>query len=271
MTHPFDAALALTPIAKDRQRGETSPYFGNFNGQFGGGTAAILLKAIMNRPDVAGAPVSLTVNFTAAVKPGPYEISVRPVRIGRTLQHWAAEMSQGETIAAAALATFGQRASAWVHAPLAPPEAPSPEEVALTDSAGSPGWSGHYDFRFMEGSLAGLRGAPPLSEPGSARSLLWLRHAVPRPLDFPGLACASDAFFVRLIQVRNTFPAMGTVSITTQFHADEAMLAAQGDAAMLCRVDSRIFRGNFHDQTAELWSRDGRLLATSHQMVWYAE
>jgi len=76
---------------------------------------------------------------------------------------------------------------------------------------------------------------------------------------------------VRLIQVRNTFPPMGTVSLTTQFHADDAMLAAHGDAAVLCDVNSRVFRANFHDQTAEMWSTDRKLLATSHQMVWYAE
>lgn len=81
----------------------------------------------------------------------------------------------------------------------------------------------------------------------------------------------SDAFFVRMIQVRNTFPAMGTVSLTTQFHADAAMLGAQGDQALLCDVDARVFLGNFHDQSAHMWSSDGRLLATSHQMVWYAE
>jgi acyl-CoA thioesterase len=98
-----------------------------------------------------------------------------------------------------------------------------------------------------------------------------LRYSAPRALDCPGLMCMSDAFFVRMIQVRNTFPAMGTVSISTYFHCDAAALAAQGDDYLLCNVDSRVFRDTFHDQSAELWSRDGVLLANTHQIVWYAE
>jgi acyl-CoA thioesterase len=64
---------------------------------------------------------------------------------------------------------------------------------------------------------------------------------------------------------------MGTVSITTYFHCDAAALEAQGDRHLLCHVDSRVFRDTFHDQSAELWSRDGVLLANTHQVVWYAE
>lgn len=269
--HAFDRALVLTPISGGRLRGETVAEYGNFTGQFGGITAATMLKAARDQGAAAGAPVSLTVNYTAAVKPGSFEIAVRAIRLGRTLQHWGLDMMQGDVVVATALVTLGQRDASWSHAPHRPPEAPTPDAVPVLDSSEWRGWARQYDFRFIEGSTAHLRNQPPLSSPGDARSLLWLRHVDPRPLDFPGLACMSDAFFVRMIQVRNTFPAMGTVSLTTQFHADDAMLAAQGDRALLCAVDSRAFRTHFHDQSAELWSADGELLATSHQMVWYAE
>lgn len=270
-TQAFDRALAFSKIADGRLRGETVPEYGNFTGQFGGITAATLLKAALDEGRAEGAPVSLTVNYTAAVKPGPFEIAVRAIRLGRTLQHWGLDMMQGDTVAATALVTLGQRGESWSHAPLKAPEAPKPDTVTALDTSEWRGWATQYDFRFIEGSTAHLRDKPPLASPGDARSLLWLRHKHLRPLDFPGLACMSDAFFVRMIQVRNTFPAMGTVSLTTQFHADAATLAAQGDRAVLCAVDSRVFRNHFHDQSADLWSADGVLLATSHQMVWYAE
>lgn len=268
--HAFDEAMTLERVGAGCQRGTTSPAYGNFNGQFGGATAALLLKAVMNQEGVAGALVSLTANFTAAVKQGPFEITTRAVRTGRTLQHWATEMMQGDTVVASGLVTFGQRVSAWEHAPLKAPAAPAPETLKRFDTGTTPGWTGQYDMRFVQGSIEALRGKPPLETPGDARSLVWLRH-IGRPLDFPALACMSDAFLVRLIQVRNTFPPMGTVSLTTQFHVDDATLAANGDASVLCDVNSRVFRANFHDQTAEMWSEGGKLLATSHQMVWYAE
>lgn len=269
--HVFDRALLLRPLDDGSLAGETIPEYGNFAGQFGGITAATLLKAALDQDRAQGTPVSLTVNYTAAIKPGTFQLVPRAIRLGRTLQHWGIDLMQGDVVAATALVTLGNRNAGWTHAPHVPPAAPSPEDVAPLDVKDWKGWSKQYEFRFIKGAIEHLRGKPPLEAPGDASSLLWLRHIDPRPLDFPGLACMSDAFFVRMIQVRNTFPAMGTVSLTTQFHADAAMLAAQGEQPLLCHVDSRVFRGNFHDQSAELWSRDGDLLATSHQIVWYAE
>ncbi len=269
--HPFDRAVRVIPLSDARFRGETLPEYSNFAGQFGGITAATLLKAALDQPAARGTPVSLTVNYTAAVQPSAFELTVRAIRLGRTLQHWAIEMTQGAIVVASAIAALGQRAESWAHAPLAPPQAPPPDTILPLETAGARGWVQQYDFRFIKGSIAALHDQPPLSAPGDAQSLLWIRHTYPRLLDFPGLACLSDAFFVRMIQVRNTFPAMATVSLTTHFHADQALLDSQGDQALLCAVDSRVFRGHFHDQTADLWSSDGHLLATSHQMVWFAQ
>lgn len=270
-THPFDRALDLKVVGEDRLRGETISEYGNFTGQFGGISAATLLKATLAQKAASGSPVSLTVNYAAAVKPGPFDIVVRAIRLGRTLQHWGIDMVQGETVVTTAIAALGHRDVSWAHEPLKAPAAPPPESVSPLDTAEWRGWARQYDFRFIEGSIATLRNQPPLSSPGDARSLLWIRHAEPRPLDFAGLACFSDAFFMRMFQVRNTFPSMATVSLTTHFHADQSMLDAHGDQPLLCAVDTRVFRNHFHDQSADLWSRDGRLLATSHQMVWYAE
>jgi acyl-CoA thioesterase len=268
--HAFDRALALMPGKNGRLRGETIPEYDNFAGQFGGITAATLLRAVLIQEDAVGSPVSLTVNYSAAIRPGAFEIDVRAIRLGRTLQHWALDLIQGEVVAATALVALGRRGDSWSHAPLRTPLAPAPETIVALDTRDWRGWSRQYEFRMIEGSIAHLKGQPPLETPGDTRSLLWLSHRAPRPLDFPGLACMSDAFFVRLIQVRNMFPAMGTVSLTTQFHADATILAAQGERPLLCAAYARVFRNHFHDQSAELWSADGLLLATSHQIVWYA-
>jgi acyl-CoA thioesterase len=40
---------------------------------------------------------------------------------------------------------------------------------------------------------------------------------------------------------------------------------------VLGTADARIFDRGYHDQSAELWSKDGRLLATSHQLVYYRD
>jgi acyl-CoA thioesterase len=269
--HAFDAALALAPSGPMKWSGHTHPAYSNFNGQFGGITAATLLRAILASAEGRAGPVSVTVNYCAAMVQGPFEVATREIRRGRTLQHWSADLVQNGKVCATALVALAQRARSWSHAPLTPPSAPPPDQIPEMRKGDWKGWIGQYEMRMQEGSIEPLRGQPPLSQPGSARSLLWLRHAEPRPLDFEGLMCMSDAFFVRMIQVRNTFPPMGTVSISTYFHCDAAALARQGDDYLLCNVDSRVFRDTFHDQSAELWSRDGVLLANTHQIVWYAE
>ena len=269
--HDFDAAVALASAGPGAWTGHTHPAYANFNGQFGGITAATLLRAILDTAAGAAVPVSVTVNYCAAMAQGPFSIAVREIRRGRTLQHWSADLAQGDKVCATALAALALRKESWSHAPLSAPPAPPPDQVPNLNMGDWKGWVGQYEMRFVDGSTEHLRGQPPLPEPASARSLLWLRHSVPRALDFPGLMCMSDAFFVRMIQVRNTFPAMGTVSISTYFHCDAQSLARQGSDYLLCSVDSRVFRDTFHDQSAELWSRDGVLLANTHQIVWYAE
>ena len=51
--------------------------------------------------------------------------------------------------------------------------------------------------------------------------------------------------------------------------ADEEALARQGDRPLLTASDARVFRHGFNDQSTELWSDDGQLLAMSHQVVWF--
>jgi DNA-binding FadR family transcriptional regulator len=69
-SHPFDQALKLQALAPDRYAGRTSEAYWNMVGPFGGCTAATVLAAILQHPDRLGAPLSVTVNFAAALAQG---------------------------------------------------------------------------------------------------------------------------------------------------------------------------------------------------------
>ena len=62
---------------------------------------------------------------------------------------------------------------------------------------------------------------------------------------------------------------IGTVSITTYFHADAGTSPRSAHAPLLGVADASVFDKGYFDQKAELWSRAGRLLATSHQIVYF--
>lgn len=267
--HPFDAAIALEPCGEGRFRGHTSTVYWNMAGPFGGVTAALMLRAVLSHPLARGRPVALTVNYCGAVAEGAFEIEVRLVRDGRSTQHWQVEMRQGERgVATTASVVTGPTRETWTHATASMPSVPPPEAVAPMDLTGRTGWTCAYDMRFVEGEPA-WAGRHEIPRP--SRAVLWMRDATPRPLDYPALAALSDAFFIKVLQVRGDVPPVATVSMSTYFLADEAEITRQGARHVLGVSDGRAFRHGFNDQAGELWSADGDLLAVTSQVVWFKE
>jgi len=266
--HPLDGATQLERLSADRLAGRTSPLYANLGGPFGGWTAAILMRAVLDDPRRQGAPVALTVNYCAAIADGGFEISCRERRTGKSTQHWSLELTQGERVAATASVVCGARRAVWTHHPATPPVIPPPENLPMFDAGGRSAWVEQYEFRFERGVIAfGGRGSKELQAPDS---LLWMRDRPERPLDFVSLAALSDAFFIRAFVVRDQLVPVGTITLTTHFHTDEAGLATQGSHYLLGYATAHTFSGGFADQAAQLWGKNG-LLATSTQVVWYRE
>lgn len=267
--HPLDQATALTPAGDRRATGHTSPHYWNMAGPFGGATAATLLRAVLDDPARIGDPLALTVNFCAPIAEGGFEVVWRGMRAGKTTQHWNVEMRQGGQVVSTASVVCARRRETWTHRPGVMPAVPPADAVAALDLQGRGGWLERYGFRFVEG--APRWGEEPPAQPRSARSVLWLNDLPDRPLDFVSLAALSDAFFVRIIQVRGTRQPMGTVTLTTCFHAAKAVLDANGTAPILGVADAKIFHDNFADQDVSLWTSGGVLLATGVQVAWFKE
>ncbi|MGH7224805.1 MAG: thioesterase family protein, partial [Gemmataceae bacterium] len=61
----------------------------------------------------------------------------------------------------------------------------------------------------------------------------------------------------------------GTVSLTTYFHADADDLAKEEITRVLGVADAKIFHKSYGDQSGELWSPSGRLLATATQIAYF--
>lgn len=269
MDHPFDVACALVPAGPSRYRGQAPAAYWNMAGPFGGTTAAVLLHAARLEQADAAEPVALTVNYCAALVPGEFHIGVRPVRSGKSVRHVSLELVQGNTIAASASVVFALRRDTWAHQPVSMPDAPPPEAVRPMDTGGRLPWLQRYEFRFVRGALQ--LPAQPHAEPQPAHSLLWVADVPPRPLDALSLTALCDVFFVRAYQVRGAVVPAGTVTMTVHFHASAADLATQGSRPVLGVADAQVFARNFGDQTAQIWSSNGRLLATTTQLAWFKE
>jgi len=107
------------------------------------------------------------------------------------------------------------------------------------------------------------------AEVADSTSTLWVRDVPSRPLDFASLTAMCDIFYPRaFLRLGRVLPA-GTVSMTVYFHADPETVAAQSDSPVLATARANRFEQGFFDQSAHLWGRDGILLATSHQIVYF--
>ncbi|CAN5766173.1 thioesterase family protein [soil metagenome] len=274
--HPFDKALALkhSDLRVGQFTGATSPDYWNMVGPFGGMTAALALQSVLQHPDLLGSPIALTVNFAAAIEAGAFEVQAIAVRTNRSTQHWTVQISQKgadgiSQVNTTATVVTAVRRETWSQNDLPMPDVPPPDKVSRM-SIGPSGvaWIQLYDMRPVSGAI-------PSTWDGSgdhSETVLWLRDAEPRPLDFASITAMSDMFYPRVWLRRAKVVPAGTVSITTYFHTSAAQLAEVGSGFLLGRANAQQFRNGFFDQTAELWSEEtGALLVTSNQIVYYKE
>ncbi len=264
--HPFDVGIALEHSDDGTLRGRTDPGWNNMVGPFGGITAATLLHAIESQPDAHGAPLTLTVNFLAPIADGEFQVSARALRTNRTNQHWYAELSQDGAPKTTATAIFGIRRETWSDTELIAPDVPVPEDLPEPGTPrGVAVWIGNYDMRVIEGPYPGPDDGPS----PSSLTKLWVRDRRGRTHDYAALTALCDIFYPRSYVRRAQVGPAGTISMTIYFHADSAELQSVGDDFLLgCARGNRFLNGYF-DQSAELWSRSGALLATTHQLVYF--
>lgn len=268
MIHPLDLATTLDNPGADIRIGHTSEDYWAFVGPFGGASAAILMRAVVDHPQRLGDPLALTVNYCAPLAKGVYEVHAKPSRTNRSTQHWTLELRQGGEAVLTGTAVTAVRRDSFSHTPVVPPEVPPPGDVApYRMREGGPAWVNRYDFRFAAG--APRFGAPDDGAIHSALSHLWLRDAPARPLDHVALAALSDAFIARIFHVQGQMIPFGTVSLTTYFLGTADEMARQGDRHLLGVADAKRFHRNYFDQSIELWSADGALLATGMQVAYF--
>jgi hypothetical protein len=266
--HPFDLAVRLTAAGDGAYAGRTHPAYANQVGPFGGVIAATLLNAALSHPARQGDPLALTVNYAAPIADGDFRVSAMPARSNRSTQHWSMALLRDDELLTTATAVLAQRRDTWTATDAGFPQAPDWTALERTAPAKVAAWTSRYSLRFARG---GDLTATPAQENADSTSLVWVQDDPPRPLDFLSLAAICDVFYPRIFIRRPVFVPAGTVSMTVYFHADAALLAAQGDAPVLGVARASHFGMGYHDQVAEIWSRDGLLLATSHQIVYFKE
>lgn len=262
----FDLAIALQSLGAGRYSGSTHAAWLNMLGPFGGITAAVMLQAVMQHPERLGNPVSLTVNFCAGVAEGAFEISAKPARTNRSTQHWQIELAQAGEVVITATAVTAVRRNTFSSNESPMPAVAAAHSLQRAQPPKLP-WTQRYDMRSITGHLPAVWDGTE----GDSLTQMWVRDVQERVVDFVSLTALADSFFPRVYLRRKTFVPIGTVSMTVYFHADAAELDAVGNGFVLGQAQAQCFFNGFFDQTGQLWSQAGTLLATTHQVVYFKE
>ena len=267
LLHPLDLAINLELNNEGLWLGHTQPAYGNMVGPFGGVTSAVMLNAVLKHQNRLGDPVSLTVNFAGPIEDGPFTIQAQALRTNRSTQHWFMTLFQHDgQIATTASAVFAIRRETWHSTELDFPVRQPALELARADTSKAPEWTHRYDMRTIKGLMID---GQQLSQEPDAITEFWIQDDPPRPLDFLSLTAICDSFVPRIfVRKMGRFPA-GTISLTTHFHTDTAFLSSHGTNHVLGIAHASKFGLGYHDQSAEIWSDQQQLMATSHQVVYY--
>jgi acyl-CoA thioesterase len=259
----FDRATALAASGSDGGvfTGVISEHFWVQAGPNGGYLAAIAQRGAGTLVDTRERPArSLHARFLSAPKAGPFELRAELIRAGRSMSTVGVRMSQDGRDFLHASACFSGGFSSIAFQDAAMPEAlpvetshPVPKRIPLNH---------RYDL------LRAIGGDERADE--RARSGGWIRFAEPRAIDELALAALWDAWppavFARAFDQRFR-GAVPTVEVSVYFRRRLPLATAQaGDYVLLC-VESTMADEGIVEESGEIWSRDGLLLAQSRQLA----
>jgi acyl-CoA thioesterase len=257
----FDRATALTPSGEGVFTGSISQDFWVQAGPNGGYLAAIALRGGSALVDVQERPArSLHARFLSAPKAGPFELRAEVVRAGRSMTTVAMRMSQDGRDFLHASACFSRGFSS-----IAFQDASMPQALPLADSDPVPKripLNHRYDL------LRAIGGDERKSD--RARTGGYVRFAEPRAIDALALAALWDAWppavFARALDQRFR-GAVPTVEVSVYFRRRTPLPATRAGQYVLLCVESTMAEEGIVEESGEIWSLDGQLLAQSRQLA----
>jgi len=257
----FAIDTAVTTLGSGRYAAEIDRGWWIERGPNGGYLAAILLRAILAEvADAPRRPRSLTLHYLRPPVEGPCVVGVTIERAGRGLTTVSARLVQGGRDCIVALAALGMdRPAPELHDHPAPavgrPEDSPPRPPVAADVPDIP-FRHRFDVRPAIGS-------PPFTMGASAETGGWIRTVDDDPLDDVLLAALTDAWPPAVFSRLEERVGVPTVELTVHFRGRPSA----GPGWCLVRFRTTEVEAGYLEETGEVWSEDGRLLAESRQLA----
>jgi acyl-coenzyme A thioesterase PaaI-like protein len=271
---------SLTRSAPGVHERTTDTTFEGFRSLFGGYALALALAAmdaeVAATTGVDEAPRTvraLTMHFLRPFSPGAFRAEVTLDRVGRTVSTLSARLSTEGRLCGLAVATYAtdRPAPEFTDAamPTVAPVGADEEPAAVTMRVPA---HDHYHFWPRHATPARARDASadrgPDRGPGGGPGFMggWIVPHVPEPVT-AGLLCAYGDIWIPVVHHRLAVP---SISMTSDFtaHFRHPLPAADVDPAspILVSMSTRAAVNGFVDEDTEIWTADGRLLASTRQL-----
>ena len=257
----LDEATALRAAGDGSYEGDVDARWWTPRGPLGGYVMALAMRALMLAVDDASRPPrSLTLYFLSSPKAEP--VTLRPLveRTGRSMTMASVRMEQSGVPVALGLAAFSGPWSGETldESPMPEVEPPAPRTEArqYLDEAPRPPFR---ELLVMQRRF----GAPFFTRADHAETGGWLGLREERPMDALSVVLLADAWFpAPWPRVDELMPAP-TIEMTVYFRAPLPL----PDPLLLGRFRTSLVRDGFFEETGELWTPDGTLVAQSRQLA----
>jgi acyl-CoA thioesterase len=253
--------LELEPAGTGVYRGHADPAFDGAGSMFGGWTAALLLSAALKNTDASGSVSAVTVNFLKPIPCGSALIlNTQRLGGGRAISHWWCDLKieSSDEVAATALVVLANRRETEQRTEPQMPEVPAPESLEVFRPPFA--FYEHTDTYYALGEKWFMQ--------SESRSLIWSRVASDHPLDPAQLVFLCDVSPPRAFYLIDGPRPCPTITLSLYIHASEDELAACGRDFILSDMIGTRAGHSLAGAKANLWSRDGVLLATTEQLQW---
>ncbi|MFN0089519.1 MAG: acyl-CoA thioesterase [Acidimicrobiales bacterium] len=275
MTTVFDRDTELTPAGPGRWSMAWSDEWRVAAGPNGGIVAAVMLAGCAAAvADPSRAPRTLTVHYVAPPRVGPAEVHAQVEKAGRGVSFVTCRGVQEGRLTTLAMAAFAApRPPVEEFAGLAAPSLPPPERCHRLLAEGRGGeefpirrrWDTRWAVgveRVLGGGGGGGGGGGRVEGGG------WLRLSERRAYDPLLLAAMADGWMPPILAQAAPPPLrVPTMELTVHFR-DLAALAALDPADYCMAVFATdTSREGFLEESGEIWSPCGRLLAQSRQLA----
>ncbi len=255
-----DASWAAGPDG--RHRGEITASWCQGRTAFGGLPVTAALRAMRAAVDPDRRLRSFLVSFVGPVARGPAAVELTVLRQGGSMTQVRGDVVQEGRVATTVMAAFGTTRPTRLRVdPPPPPRAEPPDglpELPYVEGV-TPAFTRHFDYRWLGDGL-------PFSGAPEARVRGYVRPRDGRETDEAAVAALIDAWPPPVwARAGRPFPASSVTWMVNLTGVDPRESPA--GAWWLYDSETTQADGGYDDYGGSLWDADGRLVATTRQLV----